>query len=123
MLTGSVDPELRYRAPAILSGFTVGTRTSDPNSAGSQFFVCLNYENTRTLDGRYTLFGKVTSGMEAVNKIAQAPLADDRSEKPREPQAIQRVQVMPVTKEHNPYAELMRAREKAAELRPAQPAK
>jgi len=93
------------------------------NSGGSQFFICLNYENTRTLDGRYTLFGKVTGGMEAVNKIAQAPLADDRSEKPREPQVIQRVQVMPVTKEHNPYAQLMKAREAAAELRPAQPAK
>jgi peptidyl-prolyl cis-trans isomerase B (cyclophilin B) len=93
------------------------------NSAGSQFFVCLNYENTRTLDGRYTLFGKVTGGMEAINKIAQAPLADDRSEKPREPQVIQKVEVKPVTKENNPYPQLMKAREAAAEVRPRPAAK
>ena len=34
MLAGSAEPELRKRALPFLSGFTVGTRTSDPNSAG-----------------------------------------------------------------------------------------
>ena len=81
------------------------------NSAGSQFFICLSPENARTLDGRYTLFGKVTAGMDAVNKIAAAPLVDERSEKPREPQVIRRVEVKRVTKDENPYARLMRGRE------------
>ena len=34
MLAGSAEPELRKRAPAVLSGLTVGTRTSAPYSAG-----------------------------------------------------------------------------------------
>jgi peptidyl-prolyl cis-trans isomerase B (cyclophilin B) len=78
-------------------------RTSDPNSAGSQFFVCLNYDQTRQLDGKYTAFGKVVDGMDAVNQIAQAPLADPQSGSPREPQVIQSVMVKAVTAQDNPY--------------------
>ena len=43
-------------------------RMPDPNSAGSQFFIILN--NSKFLDGQYTVFGKVTEGMEVVDKIA-----------------------------------------------------
>ena len=43
-------------------------RSQDPNSAGSQFFIVLKDANF--LDGQYTVFGRVTSGMEAVDKIA-----------------------------------------------------
>ncbi|MDQ3084898.1 MAG: peptidylprolyl isomerase [Thermoproteota archaeon] len=43
-------------------------RMPDPNSAGSQFFIVLN--NSKFLDGQYTVFGKVTEGMEVVDKIA-----------------------------------------------------
>jgi cyclophilin family peptidyl-prolyl cis-trans isomerase len=43
-------------------------RSQDPNSAGSQFFIVLKDSNF--LDGQYTVFGKVTSGMEIVDKIA-----------------------------------------------------
>jgi cyclophilin family peptidyl-prolyl cis-trans isomerase len=43
-------------------------RMLDPNSAGSQFFIVLN--NSKFLDGQYTVFGKVTEGMEVVDKIA-----------------------------------------------------
>jgi peptidylprolyl isomerase len=47
---------------------TVGmARTSDPNSAGSQFFI--NYTATPSLDGQYTIFGEVTAGMEVVDCI------------------------------------------------------
>jgi cyclophilin family peptidyl-prolyl cis-trans isomerase len=42
-------------------------RSQDPNSAGSQFFIVLKDANF--LDGQYTVFGRVTSGMEAVDKI------------------------------------------------------
>ena len=86
-------------------------RSEFANSAGSQFFVCLNYDNTKQLDGKYTVFGKVVSGMEAVNKIAQAPLADDRNGRPREPQVIQKIEVKPVTREGNPYAQVLRPRD------------
>lgn len=43
-------------------------RAQDPNSAGSQFFIVLKDSNF--LDGQYTLFGRVSAGMEAVDKIA-----------------------------------------------------
>jgi cyclophilin family peptidyl-prolyl cis-trans isomerase len=43
-------------------------RMLDPNSAGSQFFIVLN--NSKFLDRQYTVFGKVTEGMEVVDKIA-----------------------------------------------------
>jgi peptidylprolyl isomerase len=42
-------------------------RTSDPNSADSQFFICFAPANY--LDGQYTVWGKVISGMEYVDKI------------------------------------------------------
>jgi peptidylprolyl isomerase len=42
-------------------------RTSDPNSAGSQFFIMLG--PAPHLDRQYTVFGKVVAGMEVVNQI------------------------------------------------------
>jgi peptidylprolyl isomerase len=42
-------------------------RTNDPNSARSQFFIVL--KDSRFLDGKYTVWGRVTSGMEFVDKI------------------------------------------------------
>ncbi len=42
-------------------------RSADPNSANSQFFIC--FEPTPFLDRQYTVFGKVISGMEYVDKI------------------------------------------------------
>ncbi len=55
-------------------------RSSDPDSAGSQFFIC--HADSRFLDKQYTAFGKVVSGMEAVDAIAEL----DRNSKdmPRE---------------------------------------
>ena len=43
-------------------------RAQDPNSAGSQFFIVLKDSNF--LDGQYTVFGCVTAGIDAVDKIA-----------------------------------------------------
>ncbi len=45
-------------------------RSQDPNSAGSQFFICL--ERCPHLDGQYTAFGKVTDGIEVVRDIGAA---------------------------------------------------
>jgi peptidylprolyl isomerase len=42
-------------------------RASDPNSANSQFFICL--ADAPFLDGKYTVFGEVVSGMDVVDKI------------------------------------------------------
>lgn len=43
-------------------------RSMDPNSAGSQFFIVL--KDSDFLNGQYTVFGKVISGMDVVDKIA-----------------------------------------------------
>ena len=47
---------------------TVGmARASDPDSANSQFFIC--FADASFLDGQYTVFGEVVSGMDVVDKI------------------------------------------------------
>ncbi|MFM1831608.1 MAG: Peptidyl-prolyl cis-trans isomerase [Planctomycetota bacterium] len=55
-------------------------RSADPDSAGSQFFICLTREQCQHLDGQYTGFGQVTKGMEIVKKIAAVPV--DRNGRP-----------------------------------------
>jgi cyclophilin family peptidyl-prolyl cis-trans isomerase len=50
-------------------------RTSDPNSANSQFFIC--FKEASFLDRQYTVFGKVTEGMEFVDKIKRGEPASD----------------------------------------------
>jgi len=49
-------------------------RSSDPDSAGSQFYIC--YGDTPHLDGQYTIFGQVTEGMDAVDAIKQGDIMD-----------------------------------------------
>jgi peptidyl-prolyl cis-trans isomerase B (cyclophilin B) len=55
-------------------------RAADPNSAGSQFFICV--APASFLDKQYTVFGEVVSGMEAVDKIVSAPR--DKRDNPNE---------------------------------------
>ena len=50
-------------------------RTSDPNSANSQFFIC--FKEASFLDREYTVFGKVIEGMEFVDKIKRGEPASD----------------------------------------------
>jgi len=60
-----------------------------PNTNGSQFFI-VTAEATPWLDGKHTVFGKVTGGMEAVDSIEQ--IDTDANDKPREPAVIERVE-------------------------------
>ncbi|MGB9599519.1 MAG: peptidylprolyl isomerase [Myxococcota bacterium] len=55
-------------------------RAQDPDSAGSQFFIVV--EDSLFLDGKYTVFGRVTSGMEVADKIVNLPR--DRNDMPYE---------------------------------------
>lgn len=45
-------------------------RSGDPDSAGSQFFICLGRDKCQHLDGEYTAFGKVVDGIDVVRAIA-----------------------------------------------------
>ena len=64
-------------------------RTSDPNSAGSQFF--LMHADSPFLDNQYTAFGMITSGIETVDKIVSAPR--DRNDRPNNPTKINKITI------------------------------
>lgn len=64
-------------------------RATDPNSAGSQFFIM--HKNSPHLDGSYAAFGKITEGMDIVNKIADCKA--DYSDRPLEEQRIKSMTV------------------------------
>lgn len=62
-------------------------RSMAPNSAGSQFFIM--HKDAPHLDGEYAAFGKVTEGMDIVDKIADQ--RTDYSDRPLEPQVIKTI--------------------------------
>jgi peptidyl-prolyl cis-trans isomerase B (cyclophilin B) len=64
-------------------------RSSEPDSASSQFFIM--HKNSPHLDGAYAAFGKITEGMDVVNKIAET--ATDYSDRPLEKQVMKKVTV------------------------------
>jgi len=83
---GSKKPDLKAefsREPHV-RGICSMARSQDPNSANSQFFIC--FDDARFLDGKYTVWGKVTSGMELVDAIK-------RGEPVRDPDRIVKMQV------------------------------
>jgi cyclophilin family peptidyl-prolyl cis-trans isomerase len=59
-----------------------------PNTNGSQFFI-VTVESAPWLDGKHTVFGRVTSGMDVVDRISQVDR--DANDRPREPVTIDRV--------------------------------
>jgi peptidylprolyl isomerase len=78
---GSDKPDVvaEFNAEHFTRGAVGAARSSDPNSFNSQFFIC--FADCTFLDGQYTVFGRVVSGMEAVDKIT-------RGEPPANPDKI-----------------------------------
>jgi cyclophilin family peptidyl-prolyl cis-trans isomerase len=64
-------------------------RSQDPDSAGSQFFIVLKDSNF--LDGQYTVFGRVISGMDIVDKLAS--LKTDSSDAPVDTETAKMIKV------------------------------
>ena len=78
---GSDYPDLQaeFNKEPHVRGTCSMARSSMPNSANSQFFIC--FGDTGFLDGQYTVWGKVTEGMDVVDAI-------ERGEPPRNPDNI-----------------------------------
>ncbi len=66
---GSKQPNLpaEFNAEPHVRGVCSMARSSNPNSANSQFFIC--FDDARFLDKQYTVWGKVIEGMDNVDKI------------------------------------------------------
>jgi len=62
-------------------------RSQDPNSAGSQFYICV--KDSFFLDGQYTAFGRVIEGMDVADKIVNEPRdSNDNPEKRMEMKSV-----------------------------------
>jgi peptidyl-prolyl cis-trans isomerase B (cyclophilin B) len=70
-------------------------RADDPDSAGSQFFVCLSRAGTARLDGQYCAFGFAIEGAETIAKIASVELADPATGRPAQAPMITGTEVLP----------------------------
>ena len=80
-MSGSDKPDLKaeFNSEPHVRGTVSMARTNAPHSANSQFFICL--DDARFLDGQYTVWGEVTSGMEHVDALP-------KGEPPRTPGKI-----------------------------------
>jgi peptidylprolyl isomerase len=78
---GSKKPDLpaEFSKEPHVRGVCSMARSSNPNSANSQFFIC--FDDATFLDGQYTVWGRVSQGMENVDKIT-------RGEPPAKPDKI-----------------------------------
>jgi peptidyl-prolyl cis-trans isomerase B (cyclophilin B) len=61
-----------------------------PNTNGSQFFI-VTADATPWLDGKHTVFGRVTSGIDVADKISELPT--DAADKPRDDAVIERIEI------------------------------
>ncbi len=72
-------------------------RAGDPDSAGSQFFLCLSRQGTARLDGQYCAFGETVKGDEVIRAISTTPIADPSTGKPVSPPKIKTIRLAPPT--------------------------
>ena len=64
---------------------SLARKSSDYNSANSQFFICYSDDYVSQLDGIYAAFGKVTEGMEVVDKFTTVEMTDSGDRVPTKP--------------------------------------
>ncbi len=60
-----------FSSEPFVRGVVGMARSQSPDSADSQFFIC--FDDSRSLNGKYTVWGRVVEGMEAVDAIKKAP--------------------------------------------------
>ena len=69
-------------------------RDDDPDTNGSQVFICLSREGTSRLDGKYTSFAEAISGLETIEKLA-AVKTDERTQRPLKMPMIESARLVP----------------------------
>ena len=67
----------------MIRGVLSMARSADPNSAGSQFFICLG--TASSLDRQYTAFGKLIKGDDVLDKIGATPVTRGAGGEPSKP--------------------------------------
>jgi peptidyl-prolyl cis-trans isomerase B (cyclophilin B) len=70
-------------------------RSNDPDSAGSQFFICL--ETTPHLDGQYTAFGKLIKGDDVLGKLGDVPVGGRTGTQPLTRATIESIRIVPAS--------------------------
>ncbi len=65
------DVEAEFNSESFVRGAVGAARSQDPNSFNSQFFI--TYADASFLDGQYTVFGKVVSGMDLIDGLEKGP--------------------------------------------------
>jgi peptidyl-prolyl cis-trans isomerase B (cyclophilin B) len=101
-LWGTGDPGYKIKAEfnqrKHVRGVISMARSMDPNSAGSQFFICLG--PTPQLDGQYTAFGQLTKGDDVLGKLGDTPVGPSASgemSKPLSRVAIESIKIVPAS--------------------------
>lgn len=90
----TIDAEFNERSHT--RGVLSMARSNDPNSAGSQFFICLG--DAKFLDRQYTAFGQLTQGDEVLGAIGETPCkaaGGGEQSKPTERIQVEAIQIVP----------------------------
>ena len=92
---GTGDPgykiKAEFNAKSHVRGVLSAARSNDPDSAGSQFFICHN--NATDLDGKYTAYGKLIKGDDVLEKIGTTPVAP--GDRPLKRMNVESVKIVP----------------------------
>ena len=92
---GTGDPGYKIKAEFNSRSHTRGVlsmaRSSDPDSAGSQFFIC--HGAPTSLDGKYTAFGKLIKGDDVLEKIATTPTHPP--DRPNKRMGVESIKIVP----------------------------
>jgi len=99
---GTGDPGYKIKAEfndrPHVKGVLSMARSANPDSAGCQFFICL--DAAPHLDRKYTAFGKVTKGLDVLDALGNSPVgpgADGANSKPQKRVEIQSIKIVPAS--------------------------
>lgn len=94
---GTGDPGYKIKAEFNArphdKGILSMARSANPDSAGSQFFIC--FKRATNLDNQYTVFGKVLKGLDVLDKLEAVPVGGAQGSKPQRPVLVESIKIVP----------------------------